>query len=53
MCMTDPKDVLEYIDSVVKKFQVRRLLQWLARISEKRDQRLCALDVRLNLLILS
>ena len=49
MCMTDPEDVLEYVDSVVKNFQVRRLLKWLARIRENRDQRMCALDVRLNL----
>ena len=53
MCMTDPEDVLEYVDSAVTNFHVRRLLQWLARISENRDQRMCALDVRLNLLLLS
>ena len=51
--MTDPEDVLEYVDSDVKICQVRRLLQWLARISENRDQRMCALDVRLNLVLLS
>ena len=53
MCMTDPEDVLEYVDSAVAKFHVRRLLQWLERISENRDQRMRALDVRLNLLLLS
>ena len=52
MCMTDPEDVLEYVDSDVKNFQVRGLLQWLARISENRDQRMCALDVRVNLVLL-
>ena len=51
--MTDPEDVLEYVDTDVKKFDVRRLLQWLACIRENRDQRMCALDVRLNLLLLS
>ena len=53
MCMTDPEDVLEYVDSTATNFDVRRLLKWLARISENRDQRMCALDVRLNLLLLS
>ena len=51
--MTDPEDVLEYVDAAVPSFQVRRLLQWLGHISENRDQRMCALDVRLNLLLLS
>ena len=53
MCMTDPEDVLEYVDSDVKNFDVRRLLQWLARISENRNQRMSVLDVRLNSLLLS
>ena len=43
--MTDPEDVLEYADSDVQNFDVRRLLQWLARISENRESRISALDV--------
>ena len=53
MCMTDPEDVHEYVDSTATNFDVRRLLQWLERISENPDQRMCALDVRWNLLLLS
>ena len=48
--MTDPEDVLEYVDVAVKNFHVLRLLQWLASMSEKRDRRMCLLDVRVNLL---
>jgi len=43
-CMTDPEDVLEYVDAAVKNFHVRRLLKWLARIGEGRARRLSVLD---------
>ena len=48
--MTDPEDVLEYVDVAVTEFHVLRLLQWLASMSEKRDRRMSLLDVRVNLL---
>ena len=48
--MTDPEDVLEYVDAAVKNFHVRRLLKWLASIREKQDRRMSLLDVRVNLL---
>ena len=50
--MTEPEDVFEYVDSGVKSFHVRRLLQWLARIRENPDRRISILDVRLSLLLL-
>ena len=48
--MTDPEDVLEYVDAAVKNDHVLRLLKWLTSISEKRDRRMSLLDVRVNLL---
>ena len=51
--MTDPEDVLEYVDAAVKHVHVHVLLKWLASISEKRDRRMSLLDVRVNLLLSS
>ena len=48
--MTDPEDVLEYVDAAVKHVHVLLLLKWLASISEKRDRRMSLLDVRVHLL---
>ena len=44
-CMTEPDDVLEYVDQAVKKFDVRRLLQWLARMGASGNQKAAVVEV--------
>ena len=45
-CMRDPEDVLEYIDDGVKKFHVRRLLEWLQRFDDDEANRALVIEVR-------
>ena len=47
-CMTDPEDVLEYLDETVKKFHVRQLLVWLKAFTGGEAQTFPVLQVSLR-----
>ena len=43
--MTDPEDVLEYVEGTVKKIRVRLLLKWLRSVHGSRSPSITALEV--------
>ena len=43
--MSEPEDVLEYVDGKVMKFLVHRLLKWLERVGGGQAVKLTVLEV--------
>ena len=44
-CMSEPEDVLEYVDGKIAKFVVRRLLTWLERVGGGQSEKITILEV--------
>ena len=44
-CMSEPEDVLEYVDGEMMKFLVLRLLKWLERVGGGYTKKLTILEV--------
>ena len=44
-CMSEPEDVLEYVDGKIMKSLVQRLLKWLERVGGGQAQKITVLEV--------
>ena len=44
-CMSEPEDVLEYVDGKIMRFIAQRLLKWLERVGGGQSEKITILEV--------